>query len=157
MSRFSQPLTHLIHENLSILMTFAFSRTALESLREDKFRGELKYLDRVLFTVSEQRAEKACLELATFIRLLDDDENIADYLHQTSGGSFGRVLKKDQPDEPLYLRDLTNKIVHAHHLEWDFSTPDDPKLVCISRQPDRWLKAEIEVVALAAFCGQLMG
>jgi hypothetical protein len=156
MSRFSQPLTHLIHENLSVLVTFAFSRTPLASLRENKFRGEWKYLDRALFTVSEQRAERACFELATFIRLLDDDENIADYLRQTGSQSFGRVMKKEQPDEPLYLRDLTNKIIHAHHLEWDFSTPDEPKVVCISRQPDRWLKAELEVVALAGFCGRLM-
>jgi hypothetical protein len=156
MSRFSQPLTHLIHENLSALVTFAFSRVPLESLRDNKFRGEWKYLDRALFTVSEQRAERACLELATFIRLLDDDENIADYLRQTSGDSFGRVLKKDQPDEPLYLRDMTNKIIHAHHLEWDFSIPDDPKVICISRKPERWLRAEVQVVALAAFCGQLM-
>ena len=156
MSRFSQPLTHLIHENLSVLVTFAFSRAPLQSLRENKFRGEWKYLDRALFTVSEQRVEKACLELATFVRMLDDDENIAEYLRQTGGHSFGRVVKKDQPDEPLYLRDLTNKIIHAHHLEWDFSIPDGPKLVCISRQPERWLKAEVEVVALAAFCGQLM-
>jgi hypothetical protein len=156
MSRFSQPLTHLIHENLSILVTFAFSRAPLQALREKKFRGEWKYLDRALFTVSEQRVEKACLELATFIRLLDDDENIAEYLRQTGGNSFGRLVKKDHPDEPLYLRDLTNKIIHAHHLEWDFSTPEDPKLVCIARQPERWLKAEIGVVALAAFCGELM-
>jgi hypothetical protein len=156
MSRFSQPLTHLIHENLSVLVTFAFSRVSLQSLRDNKFGGEWKYLDRTLFTVSEQRAERACLELATFIRLLDDDENIAEYLRQTGGDSFGRVMKKDQPDEPLYLRDMTNKIIHAHHIEWDFSIPDDPKLVCISRQPERWLHAEVQVVALAAFCGQLM-
>lgn len=156
MSRFSQPLTDLIHENLSIVATFVFSRTPLESLRKTKFHGEWKYLDNALFTVSEQRAEKACLELAMFIRLLDDDENIAEYLRQTSGHSFGRVMKKDKPDEDLYLRDLTNKIIHAHHLEWNLSTPDDPKLVCISRQPERWLRAEIEIAALAAFCGQLM-
>jgi len=156
MSRFSQPLTHLIHENLSVLITFAFSRVPLQSLRQKKFRGEWKYLDRALFAVSEQRAERACLELATFIRLLDEDEDIAGYLRQTEGDSFGRVIKKSQPDEPLYLRDLTNKIIHAHHLEWEFSSPDDPKFVCISRQPERWLKAEVEVVALSAFCGQLM-
>ena len=156
MSRFSQPLTHLIHENLSVLATFAFSRVPLQELRENKFQGGWKYLDRALFTVSEQRAEKACVELATFIRMLDDDENIADFLRQTGSHSFGRVLKKDQPDEPLYLRDLTNKIIHAHHLEWDFAAAEAPKLVCISRQPERWLKAEAEVVAIAAFCGQLM-
>jgi hypothetical protein len=156
MSRFSQPVTHLIHENLSILVTFAFSRTPLQALRNEKLGGEWKYLDRALFTVSEQRAERACLELATFIRLLDDDENIADHLRQTGGNSFGRVIKQNQPDEQLYLRDLTNKIIHAHHLEWDFSMSEAPKLVCVSRQPDRWLKAEVDLVALAAFCGQLM-
>lgn len=156
MSRFSQPLTHIIHENMSVLATFAFSRAPLQSLREGKFLGEWKYLDRALFTVSEQRAERACLELATFIRMLDDNEDVSGYLRQTGGHSFGRVVKTGQPDEPLYLRDLTNKVIHAHHLEWDFSAPDDPKLVCISRQPERWLKAEAQVVALAAFCGQLM-
>ncbi len=156
MSRFSQPVTQLIHENLSILVTFAFSRGPLETLRRSKFVGEWKYLDKALFTVSEQRAEKACIELATFIRLLDDDENIAEFLRQTGGESFGRVTKKEQPDEALYLRDLTNKIIHAPRLEWNFSTLDDPKLICISRQPERWLTAEINIVALATFCGQLM-
>jgi hypothetical protein len=63
MSRFSQPLTHLIHENLSVLVTIAFSRIPLQSLRKNKFLGEWKYLNRALFTVSEQRAEKACREL----------------------------------------------------------------------------------------------
>lgn len=156
MSRFSQPLTHLIHENLSVLVTFAFSRTPLESLRDSKFKGEWKYLDRALFTVSEQRAERACLELATFIRLLDDDENVGGYLRQTGGGSFGRVIKTGQPDEPLFIRDLTNKIIHAQQLNWDLTVHDNPKLICISRQPDRWFRAEVELVALAAFCGQLM-
>ena len=156
MSRFPQPLTHLIHENLSVLVTFSFSRPSLQSLRENKFVGEWKYLDRALFTLSEQRAEKACLELAIFIRLLDDDENIAAFLRQMGGHSFGRVVKKDQPDEPLYLRDLTNKIIHADRFEWDFSIPGEPKVVCISRQLERWLKAEVEIVALAAFCGRLM-
>ena len=109
-----------------------------------------------LFTVSEQRAEKACLELAIFIRLLDEDESVADYFRKVGGHSFGRIMKQDGHEEPLYLRDLTNKIIHAHHLEWDFTVSDDPSIICISRQPERWLKAEIAVVALAAFCGQLI-
>ena len=151
MSRFSQPLTHLIHENLSIILTFAFSRPSLSLLRENKFCGEWKFLDRALFTVSEQRAERACPEIAMFIRLLDDDENISGFLRQAGSHRFGYIMKKDQPDESLYLRDLTNKIIHARHLEWDFSVPDDPIIVCISRQPERWLKAEAKVVVLAEF------
>ena len=157
MSRFSQPLTQLIHENLSIVVTFAFSRGPLEALRQTRFRGEWKYLDKALFVVAEQRADKACVELATVIRLLDDDEDVSGYLREASSLRFGRVFKQDQPDEPLYLRDLTNKIIHAQRLEWDLATVLDPRIICISRHPNRWLRAEIELVALAAFCGQLMG
>jgi hypothetical protein len=156
MSRFSQPLTQLIHENLSVLVTFAFSREPLELLRSTRFRGEWKYLDKALFVVSEQRADRACVELATLIRLLDDDEDVSGYLKENANLRFGRVVKEGQLEEPLYLRDLTNKIIHAHRLEWDFSTAGDPRVVCVSRQPERWLRAEIEIVALAGFCGQLM-
>ena len=156
MTRFSQPLTYLIHENLSILATFAFSTASLESIRASRFPGEWKYLDKALFLVSEQRAERACVELATFIRLLDDDEDISGFLKESGNVSFGYVVKEDQSREVLYLRDLTNKIIHAHHLEWDFSRSDDPKLICVSRKPERWVRAEVEIIALASFCGQLM-
>lgn len=156
MSRFSQPLTHLIHDCLSVLVTFAFSKPALTQLRNEMFQGEWKYLDRALFTVSEQRAARAALELATFIRLLDDDENVGESLKELGGHAFGNVTKQDEPAEPLYLRDLTNKIMHAERLEWDFSKPKRPALVCISRDPTRWLRAEVDLVALAAFCGRLI-
>jgi hypothetical protein len=156
MSRFSQPLTQLIQENLSILATFGFSRPTLEGIRRARFQGEWKYLDKTLFLISEQRAERACLELATFLRLLDDEEDITGYLKENAAYSFGRVAKKGQPDETLFLRDLTNKIIHAHHVEWDFTRPGDPLIVCVSRAPERWLKAEINLIALAGFCGQLM-
>ena len=63
MAEFSLPLTRLIHENLSVLMNFAFARAPLEALVA-KFQGEWKYLRKALFDISESRAEKACLELA---------------------------------------------------------------------------------------------
>ena len=156
MHRPSLPLTQLIHDNLSVLMTFAFSKKPLESLKNEKFMGEWKYLDKALFSVSEQRAAKACIKLACFMRLLDDQEGLSEYLKKTGGHGFGRVIKQGQPDEVLYLRDLTNKLTHAANFEWDFSDPDNPKLICISQQPERWGRAEIEVVALAALCGQIM-
>ena len=62
MPEFSLPLTQLIHENLSILMNFSFSRRPLEELVETKFQGEWKYLRKALFTVSEQRADKRLLD-----------------------------------------------------------------------------------------------
>jgi hypothetical protein len=121
-----------------------------------KFMGEWKYLDKALFSVSEQRAAKACIELASFMRLLDDQESLSEYLKRTGSHGFGRVIKQGQPDEMLYLRDLTNKIMHAANFEWDFSDHENPKLICNSHQPERWARAEIEVVALAALCGELM-
>ena len=93
MTKFSLPLITLIYENISIVMTFAFSRVQLETLRRTKFVGEWKYLDHALFDISEKRAARACIELATFIRLLDDQECLADYLSLTSSNPFGRVIK----------------------------------------------------------------
>lgn len=56
------PLTGLIHKNLSVVMTFAFSRVLLEQLRERRFPANWKYLDKALFRLAEQRAIKACID-----------------------------------------------------------------------------------------------
>lgn len=156
MQKHSLPLTQLIHENLSVVMTFAFSRKPLEELRNNKFDGNWKYLDKALFSIPEERATKACIELSCFMRLLDDQESISEFLKKTKYHKFGRVIKKEQPDEDLYLRDLTNKIMHAAKYEWNFSDSESPKLICISDKPERWVCAEVEVVALAGLCGLLM-
>ena len=68
MSRFSLPLTRLVHENLSIVMCFAYSRKPLEKMIQAKFKGEWKYLNKALFEISAEQAEKACVELALFLR-----------------------------------------------------------------------------------------
>lgn len=149
-------MTKLIHENLSIVMTFCFSWKPLSDLIETKFIGEWKYLRKGLFEVSEVRAEKACLELAMFLRILDDDENLSGYLKQTSDFSFGRLILDGKPDEKLGLRDVCNKIIHASDIHWDLTNEEKPILVCNSREPKRWIRAEIDVVNLATFCGQLM-
>jgi hypothetical protein len=52
-------MTRLIPENLSTVMDFAFARKPLQSLLDQKFRGEWNYLRKALFDVSEQRAAKA--------------------------------------------------------------------------------------------------
>lgn len=156
MSNFSLPLTRLIHENLSILMTFCFSRKPLTELVEEKFKGEWKYLRKGLFDVSEQRAERACVELAMFIRLLDDEEDLSGYLRQMGTLSFGKLVKEGEREEQLGFRDVCNKIIHASQLYWNLSGPGRPILVCESRERRRWLRAEIDVVSLAAFCGNLM-
>jgi hypothetical protein len=156
MTRFSLPLTQLIHENLSIVMNFCFSRVPIERLIDAKFLGEWKHLRKGLFEVSERRAQIACLELAIFLRMLDDEEDLSGYLKQTTDACFGKLHFEGNPATGLALRDVANKIIHAQRLEWDLSKEDCPVLVCISDDPKRWTRAEIAVVSLAGFCGNLM-
>jgi hypothetical protein len=70
--------------------------------------------------------------------------------------ALGRVIKEGARAEPLYFRDMTNKLVHASSYEWDLSDPDNPKLVCLSSDPTRWTEAEINLIALAAIVGDCM-
>ncbi|MGA7985336.1 MAG: hypothetical protein WCA01_09185, partial [Burkholderiales bacterium] len=67
MSTFPLPLTQLVHENLSVVMTFAFSRGPLEQLLEKRFEGEWKYLRKFALDISEARAIKGCIELAVYL------------------------------------------------------------------------------------------
>jgi hypothetical protein len=156
-STFSLPLTQLIHENLSVIMTFCFSRHSLERLVDSRFQGEWKYLRKSLFEVSERRAEKACLELALFMRLLDDEQRMSEYLRQTgSKHTFGRLVMRDGSTRDLGLRDVANKIIHAAGLRWSRHAEDEPILLCDGSESEKWERAEINVVSLAAFCGELM-
>jgi hypothetical protein len=148
------PLVQVIHENLSTVMTFAFSRTALEEWTESNFLGEWKPLRRALFDIPESRAIRAMIELATFLRFLDDEEHLGNYLKGAQQPAFGRLEPDGQPEEDLYLRDLTNKVIHARELRWDFKSPGRPMLICLS--DSRWRRAEIDLKLLARFCGMLM-
>jgi hypothetical protein len=152
---FSLPMTQLVHENLSIMMTFAFSRKPLERYME-RFAGEWEYLRKSLFEISEQRAEKACLELALFLRLVDDEQDISGYHKQTGGPDFGRLVLKNGQIDKLQLRDVCNKIIHASGLTWDFSHEADPVLICHSQNQEKWVRAEVDLFALAGFCGDIM-
>jgi hypothetical protein len=138
-------------------MTFCFSRRALEQLVNTRFSGEWKYLRKGIFDVSESRAEKACLELALFLRMLDDEEGISKLLTDTNRDvRFGRLKLKDKQDRDLKLRDVANKIIHASALRWDLALEDKPILICESRDREKWERAEIDVISVAGFCGQLM-
>jgi len=151
--------TALIHERLSTVLAFAYSWGHLHRLLTTKFKGEWKYLDKTINSIAPQKAIQAFIEISGYLRLLDDAEDISGFLARAPGAkgvSFGRVLKKDGSEEPLYLRDLTNKIAHAKDWKWDVTEPDSPKLICESNNPDRWVDAEIDIEAFAAFCGQLM-
>ena len=156
MSRFSLPLTRLVHENLSIIMCFAYSRKPLKKMIQAKFKGEWKYLNKALFEISAQQAEKACVELALFLRTLDDEDAISRYHKATRRvPECGNVVFRDRSTEILAFREVTNKIIHAGAIEWDL-LKDDPLLICRARDREPWIRAEVDLIAFAAVCGQLM-
>ena len=150
------PYSTLIHENFSLVITYAFSKVTLEKWLDRKFHGEWKYLRRICFDVSEERVNRALLELAILLRLLDDKENISEYYKSSDQTPLGKVVQKDGTEEPLFFRDMTNKILHSSGFSWDFSDPDNPILKCHSDEP-KWREAEVYMIQLAALCGGLMG
>ena len=145
---FSLPLTKLIREKLFIVIAYALSRVPMEAFLET-LEGEWKYLRKALLNDPQHVVEQACLELALFLRMLDDIEPLPKNL------SCGQLIKNSGASD-LSVRDVANKIIHASALRWDFSIPDNPRLVCESNEPDRWLRAEIGVLLLARYCGLLM-
>lgn len=157
MKKFSLPFTKMLHENLSTVMCFAYSRKSLNEMVNRVFVGEWKYLQKALFEMSAQRAEKACLELALVLRILDDELNVSEYEAQT--GHFhdcGKLMLKDGTEEVLPFREVANKVIHASGLTWDFERTSDPLLICHSRDKEKWLRAEVDIIGLAAVCGMFM-
>lgn len=155
MSKLSLPVARLVRENISVLMTYAFSRAPLQNLFETTFTGEWKQFQETVFVLSDQRAEKACLELAIFLRYLDDEEDLSRY-YDCETFQFGQLEFQDSSPEELKLREVANKIIHAGGFEWDLSQPFKPKLVCISRETEKWVRARIDVVAVSAVCGSFV-
>jgi hypothetical protein len=157
MSRFSLPLTRLIHENLSIVMCFAYPRKPLAEMMDARFQGEWKYLNKALFEISEERAEKACLGLALFLRMLDDEAKISDYHKATKNiPDCGKLIMKDGSEGKLPFREVANKIIHSSKREWEVTKLPEPRLICHTRDTEKWVRAEIDIMAVAAVCGGLM-
>jgi hypothetical protein len=151
-----QELTRLIHENFSLVMAFAYSQPVLRKVMNERFRGELKYLRKSLHELAEMRANRALMEMATQLRVLDDEQDIAEYFKQLAAEPFGRVTQGDGKFAKLYYRDMTNKIMHASRFEWDFEDPEKPSVICYPKHKDRWQQAKIALLALAALVACLM-
>lgn len=156
MAPFSLPLTQIINENLSVVMAFALSRAPLAKVINTRFVEDWKHLAKPLFAIPEQHATKACIELALFLRLLDDKEGISGFLKENSERHFGRLVGINKSESLLGLRDVANKIIHASDLTWDFAELMSPKLVCASDGENGWIRAEIDIVSVAAICGLLI-
>ena len=151
------PVAQVIRENVSELMAYVFSREPIENLIAKTFEGEWHQLRHTIFDLSRQRAERACIELAVFLRYLDDQQKIAKRFAHLS---FGQLYLANGRDKKLTLRHLMNKIIHAQAFDWDLTRALMPLLICIGRggaQKDDWVRAEVRVVTLAAVCGSVVG
>ena len=153
--------TRLIHEHFGTIMSFVYSRGELEKLIAQRFHGEWKYLHKALFEIPEDRANRALIELALYLRVIDDDEEFLISKHLGDNHTFGELIRTDGPSVPLLIRDVANKVIHAARYEWLFPEgAGDPRVVCTASEPEaarhKWIHADINVPNLATFCGMLM-
>jgi hypothetical protein len=149
-------ITRLIHDNLWIVVSFAMSREAVLDTMNTKLVGEWKYLNKYMFEYAEIRADRALLEMATQLRVLDDEEGFSDYLKQVGAHPLGTVTQGDGTKTDLHFRDMTNKVLHGSAFGWVFSDPRNPQIVIESRDQNRWRSAEIRLLSLMAFVGGIM-
>ena len=158
----------IIHDNLGVVLTYAFSRSAM-----DEYRGWLRgqrwhCSDRVLLELPQQRATRAIIELAVMFRALDSFCDITknDYLathpyavYHPTGYIYGKLYGLYGSIELLPLRDVPNKIIHAKSIEWSFGNPKEPVIICHAAEGEHarfeWTRAEVFVKAFAAVCAAL--
>ena len=149
----------IIHDNLGIVLTYAFSKPALEEYRGWLMGQRWDHSSRILRELPEQRATRAIIELAVMFRALDDAREItkADFVVTHPYAVY-------HPTGYVY----GNKIIHANSIEWSFSGPKErrsfstigePLIVCHAAEADyprfKWTRAEVFVKAFAAVCAAL--
>lgn len=147
-------ITRLIHDNFWIVLSFAFGQPTIGRILKEKFKGEWKYLHKSIYDDAEIRADRALLEMATQLRVLDDNQDLSDYFKQINFPALGEVIQADGNRTDLHFRDMTNKIMHGTHYEWRLGN-DDPKVVIGSDQPERWQSAEVSIFCLMGIIGGL--
>jgi hypothetical protein len=149
-------ITRLIHENLWIVISFAFARPVVDTVVAQRFTGEWKYLEKTISEFSERRADRALLEMAIELRALDDQDKLDELFKKKARWPLGTVVQGDDLITDLHFRDMTNKVMHAKSFEWDLSNPMAPKVVCLPHDEQRWKRAEINLIALMALVGGLI-
>ena len=143
--------TRHIHHNLWIVLSYALARPVAAEVMREKFRGEFKYLSMLVYEHAEQRADRALLEMAVQIRVLDDKHN---FTQGPSNFVLGTLRRRNGTATDLSYREMTNKIIHGSYFEWQLDGPGDPKII-VRSSDERWVSADIEVYALMAAVGQM--
>lgn len=149
-------ITRLIHNNFWIVLSFAFAQPVVGKVIEQRFKGEWKYLNKCVYEFAEVRADRALLEMATQLRVLDDEQGLNYVFKQTDEAPFGTVTQADGTETELHFRDMTNKIMHAGSFEWNLSEPENPIIVCHPRNKSRWKRAEIDLIRVMGLVGKLI-
>jgi hypothetical protein len=89
--------------------------------------------------------------------MLDDEVMISDYHTATKNiPNCGRLIMKDGSEKILSFREVANKVIHSSRLEWEFEKYPEPTLICHTSDQEKWIRAEVDIVAVAAVCGQFM-
>lgn len=151
----SNPLSRQLHENLSLVLCFVYSRRPLRDIG-NAVLGEWKYGWKMVDEYAELRADRALWNFGIQLRALDDEEDLGAYLQEHGYPPFGEVRKSGSATEPLYLRDMTNKIIHAVGFSYKIEEGNEPLIGCHAREGSRWDVAVIEVRRLMDFGSTLM-
>jgi hypothetical protein len=69
-------ITRLIHDKLWVVICFAFGQPAVGKVIQQKFQGEWPVLHKAVHELADVRADRALLEMATHLRVLDDAEDL---------------------------------------------------------------------------------
>jgi hypothetical protein len=142
-------------ENFATVLMFAFGQPAIGAVINEQFKGEWKFLNKLVYEVSERRADRALLEMAVQLRALDDLNDLNSSYQQQKMPSLGTVVQDDGSKTELYFRDMTNKIMHAGGFSWELANVKEPTVVCLSGDGTRWKEAQIKLVTLMMYLGGL--
>jgi hypothetical protein len=116
----------IIHDNLGIVLTYAFSQPGLYDYQGWLRAHRWHVADRVLLELPRERATRAIIELAVMFRALDSVRKITkdDYVvghpyvvYHPSKEIYGKLYGLSGEPEPLPLREVPNKIIHANSIE----------------------------------------
>ena len=148
-------LTRNAQENFGTVLMFAFGQPAVGLVIDEQFKGEWKFLTKLVYEVSERRADRALLELAVQLRALDDLNDLNGAFQQQEMHPLGTVVQADGIITELYFRDMTNKVMHAGGFSWELADPKNPTVICLSNNGTRWKEARINLVVLMMYLGGL--
>ncbi len=148
-------MTRHIHENFWIVISFAFARPKIGEVIDEAFKGEWKYLHKTV-EYAEPRADRALLEMAVQLRVLDDQHDLSSAFKAQGVPPLGVINLRNGKTRALSFRQMTNKIIHGEYFDWQLEHKAPKVVVTTTEASQDWNSAEINIVNLMAYLGQIM-